>query len=71
MIGFTHVSLALLLGSLFFRNDGFAMFLVIIGSLLPDIDYPFSLIGQFFQRIIFWLNENYGHGESRTLGLCY
>jgi len=60
MHGLAHISLAFLL-SLFFNLNPLP---TILGSLLPDIDSPFTMIGRLFPWISYRLNEKFGH---RTL----
>ncbi|RLG16128.1 hypothetical protein DRN62_04085 [Nanoarchaeota archaeon] len=55
MHGLAHISLAFLL-SLFFDLDPL---LVILGSLLPDIDSPFTMIGRLFPWLSYRLNEEF------------
>jgi len=70
MKSFTHLSLGLLLGVFLWNNDPLIIFAVVFGSLFPDVDYPFSLIGRLSQPLSFWIHEEFGH-RTITHSLTY
>lgn len=66
MMSMTHMAFGLLffsiVGSLMGAQlDGIILVSVFVGSLLPDIDHPRSVIGSVFFPISRWLHSNYGH----------
>lgn len=58
MIFITHILFAVLICLVFKVPLNFG---IILGSTLPDIDYPFSYMGQMFPRFSNWIYKKFGH----------
>ncbi|VVB76468.1 LexA-binding, inner membrane-associated putative hydrolase [Candidatus Tiddalikarchaeum anstoanum] len=58
MIFITHVAFAVLVCLIFRIPLDFGL---VLGSTLPDIDYPYSFIGQLFSPISQWISKKFGH----------
>ena len=58
MILVTHVTFAVLICLVFRIPLDFG---IVLGSTLPDIDYPYSYIGQVFSPISEFINKKFGH----------
>ena len=62
MIAPTHVAFALTIGN-FFGVEGIALKLMLIGSVLPDIDHPQSFIGKCLNPFSIPINRKFGHRQ--------
>ncbi len=45
--GYTHILFAVALYNVFFPFNLFAVCIIALGSLVPDIDHPFSILGRY------------------------
>ncbi len=62
MIAPTHVAFALTLGNLF-GIEGIVLKLMLLGSILPDIDHPQSFIGKCLNPLSIPINMKFGHRQ--------
>lgn len=60
MIAPTHAALALGVGFLL-KLEGMPLHLMVVGSLMPDIDHPQSFIGKILQPLALWFHDYFGH----------